>query len=67
MKDFEKEHCDTLQPLARKLYKAYCEVVYDPYNLDYPEWHNTTEDVERMFLDSAIALYKQELPYLKGE
>ena len=65
--DFEDTYFTEISSLAENLYKVYCETVYDPYNLDYPELGYLPIDVGNLFWESAITLLMQEEDYWEEE
>ncbi len=65
--DFEMSYESEISNLSKSLYTTYCGTVYEPYNLDYPEWGKLPLDTGNLFWETAVTLYMQELPYLEGE
>ncbi len=64
VKDFEEKYVDGIAALSEDLYKAYCNRVYEPYNLDYPEWGYLLINTSNLFWNTARdLLIEQELPY----
>jgi hypothetical protein len=64
-KDFEISYESDISKLAKSLYTTYCNSMYEPHNLDYPEWCHLPADTGKLFWDTAVTLYMQELPYLE--
>lgn len=64
-KDFENAYEYQISVLAEKLYNTYCDTIYEPHNLDYPEWGNLPLETGNLFWEAAVTLYMQELEYLE--
>ena len=64
-KEFERRYCDEISELAENLYNTYCNTIYKPHDLDYPEWGYLDINTGNLFWETAVNLYMQELEYLE--